>query len=72
MAATHVHFIKEDSADRFQCWRGGPLRPLGDLEGNDDLITALVGGLPACKRCMRALPRDVRVEVLRLSEEAGV
>ena len=72
IAATHVHFMKEQSVDHFLCWRGQTTRPIEHLDGGDDIMTALVGGKPACKRCVRALPREVRAEVLRLSVSAGL
>ena len=72
IATTHVHFMKEKSVDHFLCWRGQQAKPVDHLDGGDDIMAALVGGKPACKRCMRALPREVREEVLRLTVAAGL
>ena len=72
LATNHVHFMKEESGTHFLCWRGQPAKPIDHLDGGDDIMAALTGGRPACKRCMRALPRGVRAEVLRLSVAAGL
>ena len=71
LATNHAHFMKEESGTHFLCWRGQPAKQIDHLDGGDDIRAALTGGRPACKRCMRALPRRVRDEVLRLSAAAA-
>ena len=72
LASSHVHFMKKDGSKHFLCWRGQAAKSVDHMDGGDDIMAALTGGRPACKRCLRALPGSVREEVLRLSAAAGL
>ena len=72
LASKHVHFMRKDGGSHFLCWRGQKAKPVDHMDGGDDIMAALTGGRPACKRCLRALPSGIREEVLRLSSAAGL
>ena len=72
LAACHVHFLKKDGSKHFLCWRGQAAKSVDHMDGGDDIMAALTGGRPACKRCLRALPASIRGEVLSLSDAAGL
>ena len=72
LAARHVHFLKKDGSGHFLCWRGQAAKSTEHMDGGDEIMAALTGGRPACKRCLRALPASIREEVLNLSDAAGL
>ena len=45
--------------------------PSAGLDGGDDVVAAVSCSLSVCKRCTRALPKDVRDVVLSLAVDAG-
>ena len=73
VTGTYVHFVRKDDSgqERLLCTRDKETRQLDGLDGGDDVVAAVSCSLLVCKRCMRALPKDVRDVVLSLAVDAG-